>query len=98
MPAKFVQVLPVLLSERLVLEEAFGELFKDSVWSFPVRWAEVRSKGLPTLEVEYVVYDVREEPHDIWVVFELPEASLNIVSGEDDICGRVCDAQVPDSR
>ena len=88
----------MFFSERSILEECFRELLDYSAGALPVGRAEIRTERLSALEVEDAVYDVREEPHYVWVVLDLSEAAFDIIGCNDNISGWVSDSEVPDPR
>ena len=58
MPFKQVQVLAVLVTKRLVVEEGFGQDLCDAADDLPVSRAEIRAKGDAALKEENVIDDV----------------------------------------
>ena len=88
----------MLVSEGGIFEECLCELFDYPAGALPVGGAEIRAECLSALEVEDAVYDVREETHDVWVVFDLSEATFDIVGCDDNVCGWISNPEVPDPR
>ena len=47
---------------------------------FPACWDKVWLKGEAILQVQQVINDERKQTHAVWVVLEVTEAALGVVS------------------
>ena len=78
-PSHLVDVFIMLLDKSFVLKERLCKLLSNALHDLTSGWAEVGSKSETTLETQEVAKDVGEGSHDVSVVLQLPEATLNVV-------------------
>ena len=87
----------MLLDKRVVLKERLRKLLSNVAHNLPIGWAEVGTEREATLEKQEISQDVGKSSHDVRVVLQLTETTLDVVGMQHDVTVGVRDAQIPNA-